>query len=188
MRSITLNNLTNRMAFKSIFFQIIITFFVWTVNSMIPIESSESVFILEVVLTQLLVYFSDILFIQENFVKNGQSLSHIPHTLYEKMIYSIDKNMIYKFIVIVTISTIINKSIYNYILNTMNKRKLFITNIRLRDSIVQIVVNIFTTISYVNVMKFKWAYVNNEDPVLNMIIISWFSLSILISVSKCVSI
>jgi hypothetical protein len=185
MNSIIMNKLTNRMAFKSIVFQIVITFFVWTVNSFIPSYSSESVFILEVILSQMLVYFSDILFIQENFMKKGYSLNQTPNTLYEKFLYSIDKNIFYKFIVIVTISTIINNSIYNYILGQMDKRKLFMNKKELRNPIVQIIVNIFTTISYVNIMKFKWAYVNNEDPVLNMIIISWFSLSILISVSKC---
>ena len=130
-----------------------------------------------------MVYFTDILFIQEKF--NETTLTSIPKTLTEKLKYSIDKNIIYKFIVIVGISTIINSSLYNYIVLNMNERNLFSNKKVLRNSIVQLLVNVFTTISYMNIIKFKWAYINNEDPVLNIIIISWFSLSILISVSKC---
>ncbi len=175
--------LSNQIAFKSIFFQIIITFVVRVINHFINTTSSESIFVFETVLSQLMVYFTDILFIQEKF--NQTSSTPIPKTLTEKLKYSINKNIIYKFIVIVGISRIINTNMYHYIILNMNKRNLLSDKKLLRNSIVQLLVNVFTTISYMNIIKFKWAYINNEDPVLNMIIISWFSLSILISVSRC---
>jgi hypothetical protein len=173
--------LANKIAFKSIFFQIVIRIFVGSLNIIIKPTSSELTFVFETILSQVLVYFTDILFIQEHFMRKGLE----PNSLMEKFMYSLDRYIVYKFIVIVGISTIINTSIYNYIVGKMDERKLLIHMKSHRNLLALILVNVFATISYVNIMKFKWAYINNEDPILNMIIVSWFSLSILISVSKC---
>jgi hypothetical protein len=85
-----------------------------------------------------------------------------------------------------SIASIINKSVFVYVKDKLDKQKVFVSDDKLyyRDLIIQLMINAFTTVIIINVLKFKWAYINSQDINLNILILFWFSLSILVTVSN----
>ena len=132
-------------------------------------------------------YIVDICFVQKKF-KVDDKIKVIPYSnIMARKNYIFNQEIFYKFIIIMIISTIINENLYKYVDNHLKiNNKLQFTDpkyISLRNIIIQILINGFSTLMFVNIMKFKWAYIDYDDMYLTIIILLWFSLSILISVN-----
>jgi hypothetical protein len=135
----------------------------------------------------LMTYVVDICFVQKKFKVNDK-LKTIPYSnILARKNYIFNQEIFYKFIIIMIIATIINDNLYKYVNNHLKKNnKLQFTDskfISLRNITIQILINGFSTLMFVNIMKFKWAYIDYDDMYLTIIILLWFSLSILISVN-----
>lgn len=132
-------------------------------------------------------YICDICLVQKTF-KINDKIKNIPYSnILDRVRYLFNLEIFYKFLIIIIITNIINTSIYDNILNHLKKyNKLQFKNnnyVMIRNILIQVLVNGFSTLMFVNIMKFKWAYIDYDDMYLTIIILIWFSLSILISVN-----
>jgi hypothetical protein len=162
---------------------IITSILVYFIGFVLP--QKENVLIYDFVFGICFTYIIDILFVQKNFrIKEG--FNDIPYDDFMfRVKYMFNPRIFYKFLVVISIGSIINRSVYIFITNMLEKYNLFQDEktLRYRNFAINVVINFFITLMLLNYIKFKWAYINCEDVYLTMIIISLFSLSILISVS-----
>lgn len=95
-----------------------------------------------------------------------------------------------KYIVVTILHLLISQHILNYINITLNhkanKKDTFLG--RYRDIFVLLLINIVSFALYGYFLKFKWAYVDESEPLLTIVVLSWCTLSIMIytlSNKKC---
>jgi hypothetical protein len=172
----------NQLQIKTIFSNSIVSSVLYTLKYLTGSNTSqEIVFVIEYIISPFLIFITDVLLIQEIFLVN-EKLSILPILSFkDRITYGMRLTIFYKFIVTIMISSIINRSIFEYIIKRLDNNKIMIKNSGKRNVVVGILVNIFATVVYINALKFKWAYINSDNILLNMLIISWFSLTILIS-------
>lgn len=156
-------------------------------NILIQKQSSLAYFV-DNFFTILATFIIDVCFVQKTFKLDGK-LKSIPYSdIIHRTKYLFDIEIFYKYIIIMIIASIINSSLFRYISDHLKEHnKIQFKDKRLillRDVIIQVLVNGFSTIMFINIMKFKWAYIDYDDMYLTIIILTWFSLSILISVFK----
>jgi hypothetical protein len=88
--------------------------------------------------------------------------------------------------VVIVIGSLINRSLYKFVIDILNRYRLFQREEHqyYRDLVINLVINFFLTLMLLNFLKFKWAYVDSADSYSSLIILTLFSLAILISVTK----
>lgn len=131
-------------------------------------------------------YIVDILLIQKYF-KNFDTHS-LEQISYSNMIYRLKYLFQYriflKYLIVVVISSILVSSLIRYTKRNMEKYKLFNNNL-ISSAYMDLIINIFfkfvVTAIFMNFIKFRWAYVDNNDIYLTAIIISLLNLSVLSS-------
>ena len=168
---------------RSSLMNIIISIMVYLISYILP--KQQNTLIYDFVFGLCLTYITDIMFVQKRFqLKEGYG--DIPYSdILFRFKYMFNPSILYKFLVVVSIGSIINRSIYTFVRNLLKKYDLFQNEktLRYRIFVINVIINFFITLILLNYIKFKWAYINCDDVYLTMIIISLFSLSILISVS-----
>ena len=95
-----------------------------------------------------------------------------------------------KYMVVAILHLLISQHILNYINITLNheisSKPTFLQ--RYRNTFILFLINIVSFALYGYFLKFKWAYVDESEPLLTMIVLSWCTLSIMIytlSNKKC---
>ena len=86
-----------------------------------------------------------------------------------------------KFILTIVLDMIIVNTIFDKLKILLNKYNI---NFYYRDGIVISILSLITFVTYVNLLRFHWAYVENIDPWMNMTMYAWIFLSVLIYISK----
>lgn len=142
----------------------------------------------ELVISLLLTYIVDIVFIQHTFKINNKHVV-IPYNDWSfRLKYLLSINVFFKYLVVIGIGFIITKAVIEYINKMLKKYKLlqFTDTYKsfYKNAIMQFLVNMFINSLLLNFIKFNWAYIDSDDAYMSAIIITLFSLSILISVSK----
>lgn len=82
-----------------------------------------------------------------------------------------------KYVVLTILQYLVFQSIYNHTRLLMDKYEL---THPYRDIFLILLINMVTFALYGYFLKFKWAYKNENDPLLTMIVINWCTLSIMI--------
>jgi hypothetical protein len=181
MKLINTTGIDETVVKRSSVLNLIITVSVYLLGLTLP--NVKGIFFSDFILGICLTYFTDIVFVQ-NFFKIGDTIQKISYNNYLfRLKYLFNPSVIYKFLVVITIGSIINRSIHIFIINLMKKYNILQYE-KYKDYItlvLNLVINFFITIMFLNYIKFKWAYVDNDDVYLTIIILSLFSLSILIS-------
>jgi len=174
--------LSRMLTIKTIFSNIFVYFIIFVLNTFSsPYTSNALIFTIEYIISPILIYITDIVFIQEDF-RIDNKITQIPSDEFgNRFNYGLQLSIFYKYIVALMLSTIINKNIYEYCIKRLDKFEVMLPFRKRRNVVVGILVNVFATVVYVNALKFKWVYSNNTDINLNMIIVAWFSLTLLIS-------
>ena len=160
----------------------VVTFIVKTMLPNIHVDNYLFDFFFGVCLT----YIIDIMFVQQRFNKNNEYIC-IPYTdYYYRLKYMFKISVFYKFLVVIVIGSLINRSLYKFVINILDKYRLFqrAEHQYYRDLVINTVINFFLTLMLLNFLKFEWAYVDSDDSYSSLIILNLFSLAILISVSK----
>lgn len=160
----------------------VVTFIVKTLLPNIHVDNYLFDFFFGVCLT----YIIDIMFVQQRFNKNNQYVC-IPYTdYYYRLKYMFKISVFYKFLVVIVIGSLINRSLYKFVIDILNRYRLFQREEHqyYRDLVINLVINFFLTLMLLNFLKFKWAYVDSADSYSSLIILTLFSLAILISVTK----
>lgn len=173
---------------RSSFANIVITIAIFVIKTLLP-NIHVNNYLFDFFFGVCLTYIIDILFVQQRFNKNNSYVS-IPYTdYYSRLKYLFKISVFYKFLVVIVIGSLINRSLYKFIINILNKYRLFQRKKHhyYRDLVINMVINFFLTLMLLNFLKFKWAYVDSDDSYQSLMILTLFSLSILISVNvnKC---
>ena len=133
----------------------------------------------------LLTYIIDILFVQKRFnIRN--KIIVIPYEAYlKRLAYIFNPPVLYKYIVVMGVGIIINRSLFLYVDKLLKKYNILQkeTLKKYKDLILILLINFLTSSMLLNYLKYKWAYVNSDDTYLSIMILSLFSLSVLISVA-----
>jgi|TARA_Y100000389_G_scaffold105527_1_gene102450 hypothetical protein len=174
--------MSKQLTLKTIFINSIVSFITIFIKNQALFQSDITEFFSEYFIAPLLIFLADVLFIQEQFCVEQKLKTLQWNSFVDRLKYTFKINIFYKFAVTVFLVSVINNLTFKYIISKMKTKKVINKkNIREINLIVGVLVNIFTTIVFANALKFKWAYVNNSNIILNMLIISWFSITLLIT-------
>lgn len=187
MKNLFISSLDENLIKRSGYVSIIVTTITYLVNKFSTFQQKELLFFIEYLFGMILTYVTDILFVQNIFKVNDKFVKIPYNNFNHRLRYIFNHEILYKFLVVITISSIINKNIYIYIIKILDRYKVLHHNPVIksyRDLGVQLLINMFTTLMFVNIIKYKWAYIDFDDMHLTMIILTWFSLVILISVAN----
>ena len=143
----------------------------------------QSTFISMYIIGSLIVYISDIIIAKDCFYLNGK-MTYVSHydvsTRFKWFLTSLIDKYFFRFLITVIIDTIVGISILRYVIATLDEKKI-LTEWKYRNYVIVFVIAIFTYILYLSTLRFDWAYSNEENVMLNILVIAWVTLAILIS-------
>lgn len=143
----------------------------------------QSTFISMYVIGSIIVYTSDIIIAKDCFYINGK-MREVDHfdlsTRFKWFLRSLTDKHFFRFLMTVIIDTIVGISILKYAIATFDERK-FLVNWKYRNHLIVFVIAMFTYILYLSTLRFDWAYSEEENVMLNILVVAWVSLAILIS-------
>jgi len=177
--------MSKQLTIKTIFINSIVSFVTIFIKNRAVVHSNYFLFGVEYFIAPLLTFLADVLFIQEQFCVDHKLQNLKWNSFLDRLASTFKINIFYKFAIAVFLVSIINNITFKYIIS-----KLVANNVITKDNekrinlVVGVLVNVFTTIVFANALKFKWAYVNNSNLTLNMLIISWFSITLLITTQQ----
>ena len=186
---------TFRGLLTSMFNSSLLAFLVYFCKTVLNLEVTTIAIVVNTILGNLTSYSLDILFAKKRFKVNeykGKKYAkedeevEIPFTelatRFGWLIRSFFSNYFIKFLVVAVIDT----SVYMIILDYM--RKLFVKrNIKFtfgfidQDILLLLVIPVVSFFLYVNQLRFKWAYSSNINPVMNMLMLLWFTTMLVLS-------
>lgn len=174
--------MSKQLTLKTIFINSLVSFVTILIKNQAIFQSDIIVFVTEYFVAPSLIFLADVLFIQEQFCVENK-LKPLEWNLFiDRLKHTFKINIFYKFAVAVFLVSVINNVTFKYIISKMKSNNVVTEdNYREVNLVVGVLVNIFTTIVFANALKFKWAYVNNSNLTLNMLILSWFSITLLIT-------
>lgn len=82
-----------------------------------------------------------------------------------------------KFVITVIIDVILIETIYNEVIKYLDKYKI---NFIYRDSIIAGTISLGTFLLFINSLRFNWAYADDDNLLIDVMMYIWFGLSILI--------
>lgn len=143
----------------------------------------QSTFISMYIVGSIIVYTSDIIIAKDCFYINGK-MRYVDHfdlsTRFNWFLTSLTDKYFFRFLMTVIIDTIVGISILKYAIATLDSKKI-LTKWKYRNHLIVFVIAIFTYVLYLSTLRFDWAYSNDENVMLNILVIAWVSLAILIS-------
>jgi hypothetical protein len=147
----------------------------------------QSTFISMYLIGSLIVYSCDILIAKEAFyLKEYGEVMSVPHydilTRGRWLIGSFLDKYFLRFIVTVIIDTLIGIALLRYAIKIANNLDI-LPNWKYRNHLIVFIIAIFTYILYLSTLRFDWAYVHEENMVLNILMVAWASLAILVYTS-----
>ena len=135
-----------------------------------------SSFIFLSIFGNLLGYSLDILFAKRCFEKEEIPITYLKYR-FLWWLKSFTTPVFMKFFVVVIIDLILFTILLRTSLKTLDEKGI---KFRFRDAIVAAVISIVTFVLYVNFLRFKWAYVMNTNPVIDMVILAWSSTTVIL--------
>lgn len=150
-------------------------------NLNMSIESSTAIFGL--LIGNIIGYSADILFAKSGFDIKGQIINNPKFR--EKISWlcsSFFSKTFFRFWIIVFIDMMLSLTLIKYITGYMDRFTLFQEK-KWKNSLIVFGVAVLTFVIYVNPLRFNWAYSTKENPLMNIMILMWFCLSLLIFVN-----
>lgn len=163
---------------------IIANVFVYMGKNMMGMSIETSAAVFGLLFGNIIGYFADIMFAKQNFDISGK-IVQLPFNAFaikfKWLIKSLISKSFFRFWIIVFIDMIMTITIVGYLTKYFNYSSLLMY--KWRDSAIVLGFAIVSFLVYVNPLRFTWAYNSHEDPTMNMLILMWFTISILIYVS-----
>lgn len=154
------------------------------------LKPATSTFIWLFVFGGILTYILDIVIAKDKFYmvyKDKKNvISHIPYNDYMKRIKwlldSFKKKYFFRYIITLLLDSMIGITIIEYVISYSDKHNILNSEkvLPFRDMFIGGSVASFTFILYLNQLRFDWAYKNKENPLLNTMILMWFTILIVI--------
>lgn len=183
--------LDKQILIRSYIFNVVINLLTYGLALYFP--AKENVLFYDFILGVLFTYFIDILFIQKNFKDFGtNTFKKVKYTdIMYRLRYMFRFRIVIKYIVVIIISSIVLTSVRKYVYRGMKRYKIF--NDLVQDDkvnekrhfyvymMLNLIIKFGLTVLFLNFIKFRWAYIDNDDIYLTTIIITLLTLSILTS-------
>lgn len=169
---------------RSYIFGIMVNIFTYGISLYFP--KKENILFYDFILGIIFTYIIDILFIQKLF-KNftTQSLEVISYNnLVYRFKYLFRYRIFLKYLIVIIIGSILVSSLTEFIKKTFKKYNIFQGDFKNKvyfKFFINILLKFIVTAIFLNFIKFKWAYIDNNDIYLTAIIISLLNLSVLSS-------
>jgi len=153
------------------------------------IEPITSTFIFLTLFGNIFGYCLDIMFAKEKFrLSNYKGIENffgsVPYTdILTRLIWllkSFFQKYFLRFVVVAIIDSIISLTILEFTINKLDEYKIMMNIKELRNGLVGGVIALLTFVLYLNTLRFNWAYREEEDPVLNIVVLMWLTISIVI--------
>lgn len=175
------------VAEKSLIYNLILMIIVALISFYFDISKYKLLY--DITFGVLLTYIIDIMLVQSTFVNmstKGLSFKTIGYeNVSYRFKYMFNHRIFYKYMVVVFIGYILNNSIMSYIEKQIISRYKTFINMRYKKEmlyIISIFIQSVTSLLLLNFMKFRWAYIDLNDSYLTAMILSLFSIMVLIIV------
>ena len=108
--------------------------------------------------------------------------SHREDTLGNRLLLFTDIRILYKILAVIGIGIMVNNTLLNFICNHVCSKddEYTVIPLKIQTILIQISVSIFSTAMYLNYLKFHWAYIKSIDPLTDILVLSWFTISMLV--------
>lgn len=147
---------------------------------------TQTTFLAVYIIGNLVLYSFDMLFAKESFYIDGK-LQIVPYTDVLTRLQLLGESFFHKqalrFIVTVSIDTIVGLVILKYVIDKLEELKLFPTW-KYRNYIAAVLVAAFTYVLYLGTLRFKWAYQHESTPMMDILVIAWLSIILLLVASN----
>lgn len=175
---------------KSLIYNVVIIILVAILTQRIDMNQHRLTY--DLVFGFLITYIVDIMFVQKTFLKpsarNPNALKTIKYDDFDfRFGYMFNRTIFYKYMVVVFIGYILDTSIFNFVQKSLIERYRLFDNFRYKKQAhygIRIAIRSFTALLLLNFIKFKWAYIDTNDMYLTAIILSLFSIMLLIVVTE----
>ena len=171
---------------RSSLVNIIVTTLVYIAsNNAIIKKYPEINFFFDYIFVVLITYVLDIFFVQQNF-NTPKGIRKLSYSNFKERFNSLfDNDNLYKLLIVIGITTVFNKSIFDHTKKLLDKKQVFTKKhqIEKRNLLLKVCISAFSTILFVNTLKFNWVYIDTSNITLKMVVLSWFAIGTLISVS-----
>mgnify|MGYP000698086061 CR=1 FL=1 len=153
------------------------------------IEPITSTFLFLTLFGNIFGYCLDIIFAKEKFrlsKYNGieNFFGSVPYsdiiTRLKWLLKSFFQKFFLRFVVVAIIDSIINLTIIEFVINKLDEFQIMMKYKELRNGMVGGVIALLTFVLYLNTLRFNWAYRDEEDPVLNIVVLMWLTISMVI--------
>lgn len=128
------------------------------------------------VIGNILSYSFDIIFAKQIFNKEVIRYTDFRYRFTYLMNSYMSKKFV-KFVLTVIIDVILIETIYNEVIKYLDKYKI---NFIYRDSIIAGTISLGTFLLFINSIRFNWAYADDDNLLIDIMMYIWFGLSILI--------
>jgi hypothetical protein len=135
----------------------------------------------------ILTYTLDILFAKRSFrVRHYQGRPNyegpIPYgdlaTRGAWLLRSFISKQFYRYVITIIIDIFITIVVLRYAIAELDRRKI-LTDFKYRNVIVAALISIVSFFLYVNVLRFDWAYADDDQPVFNIIVMMWVTIVVM---------
>lgn len=189
-RVVTHTSVDEEVSRKSLIYNVIIIMLVAILTQRIDMNQHRLTY--DLVFGFLITYVVDIMFVQKTFLKpsasNPNALKTIKYDDFDfRFGYMFNRMIFYKYMVVVFIGYILDTSIFNFVQKRLIERYRLFDNFRYKKQVdygIRIAIRSFTSLLLLNFIKFRWAYIDTNDMYLTAIILSLFSIMVLIVVTE----
>ena len=123
----------------------------------------------------------EVLFVQRYFKSSESSLVKIPYGEYLQRSKSfLSKNIVFKALVANIISQVVNINIIDYISILINKLR--VPRWEYTELMIKLVSGVTSGVLFVNLLKYRWAYIDVSESNLNAIVLAWFSIVLMLHI------
>lgn len=126
-------------------------------------------------------YVFDIMFAKERFAVGGGAATPLPYTAFGKrfrwLLRSFAQRQFFRYVVTVIIDSLVLLALLRYVVGELDRRRV---DFPFRNVLVAAAIAVFTFFLYNNILRFDWAYSDNENPIMNVVVIMWVTLVLMI--------
>lgn len=129
-------------------------------------------------------YIADILFAKKMFRNAAGDTVEVPYSnlkeRFQYLMLSFMSHKLLRFIVTVVLDTLIGIALLRAAIKFMNENK-FLMNFKYRDTVTSVLIATLTFVLYVNVLRFDWAYSDDEGTlVVDVLVHMWLTVVLVI--------
>ena len=121
-------------------------------------------------------YVFDILFAKRDFMIGGGTIAPLPYTELGKrfkwLMQSFVRKQFYRYLVTGLIEAMVGIAVLKAFVKYLDDRNILV-GFKYRNTLAAMLVAVFLFLFFVNILRFDWAYRDDDEPILNIIVLMW---------------